>query len=697
MNSRWVSFSIIAGLLLLLTYFLFQSESPDLALRARMNQALDAFELHDTALDRDVLLVRAGLLTYYDSLAIASRDVLRAATDLQRGSRTASAEAARLLGPQADALIEVARQKNTAVEYFKSDNALLRNSLAYVVQAAQALRAKATVVEEQSVAAEVGALTTLLLRFIQRPEPELGKAIEALLDRLPDIPQFQPDLRTLAAHGRLIVQVLPRVDAELRQVTQGRAITRARSLRDAMLHHYGRAEVRAQIFRVLLYAAAVLLLGYLGYLFARLQNNARVLRRVNEDLRLEMAEHQRAETALRASEERLRAITESAREAIISIDDAGMVVSWNAGATAMFGRSPEETLGAPFVSLMAPQHQEAYARMRAEWAANGDCRLDGTTTELNGTRQNGEAFPLEMSLSNWHTAQGAFVTGIIRDLTERKHLEEKSRQQELQLIQASKMTALGTLVSGVAHEINNPNQLVLLNARLLADVWSDAAAILDEHAGEQGDFSLGGLPYQEMQTTVPALIDDLRDGALRIEAIVGDLKDFARPGGKGVQTEFSLNDAARRAARLLAHPINKKTTRFQSDLADDLPSVKGNPQQIEQVIVNLVGNALDALPDSGRGITVSTRWQADERCVVLDVRDEGTGIAQEHLARLCDPFFTTKSGSGGTGLGLAISSELVRAHGGRLIFESELGRGTLARVALPPAADVPSVRPPASE
>lgn len=697
MNSRWVSFSIIAGLLLLLTYFLFQSESPDLALRARMNQALDAFELHDTALDRDVLLVRAGLLTYYDSLAIASRDVLRAATDLQRGSRTASAEAARLLGPQADALIEVARQKNTAVEYFKSDNALLRNSLAYVVQAAQALRAKATVVEEQSVAAEVGALTTLLLRFIQRSEPELGKAIEALLDRLPDIPQFQPDLRTLAAHGRLIVQVLPRVDAELRQVTQGRAITRARSLRDAMLHHYGRAEVRAQIFRVLLYAAAVLLLGYLGYLFARLQNNARVLRRVNEDLRLEMAEHQRAETALRASEERLRAITESAREAIISIDDAGMVVSWNAGATAMFGRSPEETLGAPFVSLMAPQHQEAYARMRAEWAANGDCRLDGTTTELNGTRQNGEAFPLEMSLSNWHTAQGAFVTGIIRDLTERKHLEEKSRQQELQLIQASKMTALGTLVSGVAHEINNPNQLVLLNARLLADVWSDAAAILDEHAGEQGDFSLGGLPYQEMQTTVPALIDDLRDGALRIEAIVGDLKDFARPGGKGVQTEFSLNDAARRAARLLAHPINKKTTRFQIDLADDLPSVKGNPQQIEQVIVNLVGNALDALPDSGRGITVSTRWQADERCVVLDVRDEGTGIAQEHLARLCDPFFTTKSGSGGTGLGLAISSELVRAHGGRLIFESELGRGTLARVALPPAADVPSVRPPASE
>ena len=697
MSARWQSVPIIAGLLALLTYFLFESESPDLALRARMSQTLDAFELHDTALDRDVLSVRAGLLTYYDSLAVAGRDVSRAATDLQRGFQAASIEAARSLGPRADALIEAVRQKAAVVEYFKSDNALLRNSLAYVVQAAQALRAKATVAEEESVAAEVGALTTLLLRFIQRPEPELGTAIEALLDRLPDIPRFQPDLRTLAAHGRLIVQVLPRVDAELRQVIRGPAMAQARSLRDEMMRHYGQAERRAQLFRVLLYAAAVMLLGYLGYLFARLQRNARDLRHVNEELRREMAEHQRAEAALRASEERLRAITESAREAIVSVDGAGTVVSWNAGATAMFGRSPEAALGAPFVGLMAGRHREAYAGMRAEWAASGDCRSNGVTTELNGVRASGEEFPLEMSLASWRTAEGAFVTGIIRDLTERKRLEEKARQQELQLIQASKMTALGTLVSGVAHEINNPNQLVLLNARLLADAWSDAAAILDEHEREQGDFLLGGLPYREMRDTVPALIDDMRDGALRIEAIVGDLKDFARPGGSAARTEFSLNDAARRAARLLAHPINKKTARFQIDLAADVPPVKGNPQQIEQVIVNLVGNALEALPDASRGIAVSTRWEADARLVVLEVRDEGTGIAPEHLARLCDPFFTTKSGSGGTGLGLAISSELVRAHGGRLIFASELDRGTLARIELPPAADVPSVRPPAPD
>ncbi len=693
MHARWKPVPIIAGLLLLLTYFLLQSRSPDLALRARMSQMLDAFELHDTTLDRSVLLARAGLLAYYDALASASRDVSRAAGDLRRGSRTASAEAARLLGPQADALADATQQKTVLVEYFKSDNALLRNSLAYVVRSAQTLRAKATAAEEQAVAAEVGALATLLLRFIQAPDPELGKTIERLLDQLPDLPLFQPDLQTLAVHGRLIVQVLPRLDAGLRQLTQGPLLAQARSLRDEMLRHYGQIEARAQVFRVLLYAVAVLLLGYLGYLFVRLQANAKTLRLVNDELRREMIEREQAETALRTSEERLRAITESTREAIVSVDGRGTVISWNAGATAMFGYNPEQILDAPFTQLLPARHREVGARRLADWSAADDFYQNGRAVELNGVREDGEEFPMEMSLSSWRTAQGTFVTGIIRDLTERKQLEEKTRQQELQLIQANKMTALGTLVSGVAHEINNPNQLVLLNSRLLADVWSDAATILDEYEREQGEFLLGGLPYQEMQATVPTLIDDLRDGALRIEAIVGDLKDFARPGAQGGRAEFSLNDAAHRATRLLAHPIKKKTTRFALDLADGLPTVKGNSQQIEQVIVNLISNALDALPDSDQGIALSTRWRALERCVVLEVRDEGAGIAREHLARLCDLFFTTKSGSGGTGLGLAISSELVRAHGGRLSFESEPGRGTVARIALPPAADTPSERP----
>lgn len=275
------------------------------------------------------------------------------------------------------------------------------------------------------------------------------------------------------------------------------------------------------------------------------------------------------------------------------------------------------------------------------------------------------------------------MTGTIRDLTARKRLEETTRQQELQLIQANKMTALGTLVSGVAHEVNNPNQLVLMNARLLADAWEDAAEILDARERESGDFTLGGLPYAEMRENIPILARGIHDGALRIERIVNDLRDFARPRRKGAQTAFELNDAVQRALRLLSHQIKSRTHHLRVDLAPNLPSMSGDDQQVEQVVVNLVANALEALPDSECGIIVSTSFDQAARQLVLEVRDEGVGIPPEHLARLCDPFFTTKQDIGGTGLGLAITSSLVRATGGQLDFTSEIGKGTRTIVRFP--------------
>jgi signal transduction histidine kinase len=235
----------------------------------------------------------------------------------------------------------------------------------------------------------------------------------------------------------------------------------------------------------------------------------------------------------------------------------------------------------------------------------------------------------------------------------------------------------------VAHEINNPNQLVLMNARMLADTWHDALGILDAYHQERGDFLLGGLPYAEMRQTVPALVQDIHDGARRIERIITDLRDFARPRARGSWEIFALNEAVQRALRLLTPLIQRRTRRFHVDLEADVPPVGGDSQQVEQIVVNLVVNALEALPDPERTVTVSTRFEPAERCVFLAVEDEGLGILPEHLARLCDPFFTTKHESGGTGLGLAITATLVRAHGGRLRFVSEPGQGTRAVAALP--------------
>jgi PAS domain S-box-containing protein len=426
-----------------------------------------------------------------------------------------------------------------------------------------------------------------------------------------------------------------------------------------------------------------MLLGYLLYQFARLRANARDLRRANADLQREMGERQQAVAALRASEERFRVITESANDAIISADSAGHIVSWNARAEAIFGYTAAEILGAPLTRLIPARDQADHAQRLGPWSATGAAHLIGTITEFSGLRKNGSEFPLEMSLSTWSMGHDHYVTGIIRDLTAHKQLQETTRQQELQLIQANKMTALGTLVSGVAHEISSPNQVVLMNSQVLAKAWEDALDILDTYERQNGAFALGGLPYTEMRDTVPALVGSVHDGARRIERIIADLKDFARPRVRGVPTVVPLNDAVQRALRLLAHLIKRRTDYFHVDLAQGLPPLRGDTQQVEQVVVNLLTNALEALPDRRHGVAVTTAFDTAERSVLLEVRDEGVGIPSEHLARLCDPFFTTKSETGGTGLGLAITASLVRAHGGRLTFASEPGKGTCARVTFP--------------
>ena len=166
---------------------------------------------------------------------------------------------------------------------------------------------------------------------------------------------------------------------------------------------------------------------------------------------------------------------------------------------------------------------------------------------------------------------------MFRDLTARKRLEEQTRQQELQLIQANKLTALGTLVAGVAHEVNNPNQLVLMNTQMLADTWDDVVPILDTHTQQAGALQLGGLPYAELRDTLPLLIQDLHAGAQHIAEIIHDLRDFARPYDHRPQELVCLNDAVQHGVRLLRHLIQRRTTQFQVELAAALPPCGAMP------------------------------------------------------------------------------------------------------------------------
>jgi polar amino acid transport system substrate-binding protein len=272
---------------------------------------------------------------------------------------------------------------------------------------------------------------------------------------------------------------------------------------------------------------------------------------------------------------------------------------------------------------------------------------------------------------------------LTREIAERRHTEEELRRNQQQLVQADKMAALGVLVSGVAHEINNPNGLLLMDVQLLTDILEDAGPVFEEHSERHGDFTMGRLRYSRLRESLPRMMAEMLDAARRVKRIVEDLKDFARRGDPDLRDGVSLNEVVGTALRLVDNLVRKSTSRFTLDCAPDLPPVRANPQRVEQVVINLVMNACQALPDPGRGIALRTHLDAARTAVCLEVRDEGVGILPEHLSRLTDPFFTTKRESGGTGLGLAVSAGIVKEHGGALTFESTPGRGTTARLSLP--------------
>ncbi|WP_226989158.1 transporter substrate-binding domain-containing protein [Desulfuromonas sp. TF] len=277
----------------------------------------------------------------------------------------------------------------------------------------------------------------------------------------------------------------------------------------------------------------------------------------------------------------------------------------------------------------------------------------------------------------------ARTAALESEIAERKRAMDELKVRQRQLIQADKMTSLGILVSGVAHEINNPTGLILLNLPHLQKAWEAAEPILEEHSRKKGDFRLGWLKYSRMRREIPQMFDEMQDGARRIKHIVDDLKDFARRDDADLMTPVHLNTSLAAALRLVDNSIRKATSRFEVAFGENLPRFKGSQQRIEQVIVNLVLNACQALPDTERGIFVRTWHDAGSGQVVLEVKDEGEGIAAEHLPHLTDPFFTTKRDTGGTGLGLSVSAGIVKDHGGSLLFDSPPGAGMTAILRLP--------------
>lgn len=277
----------------------------------------------------------------------------------------------------------------------------------------------------------------------------------------------------------------------------------------------------------------------------------------------------------------------------------------------------------------------------------------------------------------------ATIAQLQEEIRERKEAEKVAGIRQEQLVQADKMVSLGILVSGVAHEINNPNGLIGLNLAILKEAWTKAAPILEAYYRDDGDFSLGAMNYSEMREHLPRLMEEMEQGSGRISSIVSDLKDFSRKKSAVAFEPVDLAEVIHSAHALVRKHLESYTHRVDIEVEKNLPRVSGSFQRLEQVTVNLLLNAAESLPDPSRNITVSVYHDVGSDEVRAEVRDEGCGISPENLAHAMDPFFTTKRATGGTGLGLSVSAAIVQDHEGALRFESALGEGTTATLALP--------------
>lgn len=301
------------------------------------------------------------------------------------------------------------------------------------------------------------------------------------------------------------------------------------------------------------------------------------------------------------------------------------------------------------------------------------------------TKSGAEKWINDSSVPIRDAATGAIIgnIGILSDITTRKQREQKDLMRQQRLNQAEKLVALGTLVSGVAHEINNPNNFIKLNIPLIARAWEDALVHLDLVAEHRGNFTLAEIDYKEMRAELPQLLKDVEEGSMRIQNIVHELGNFARGSADDSRQQVNLNTIVRSSLVLLQNAIKNATIHFSVNYHDPLPRVLGNPQRLEQVVINLIQNACQALQSREQAIRIWTTWNETKHLIELHIEDEGVGIAPELMTQITDPFFTTKRDTGGTGLGLSISSNIINEHGGTLDFYSEQFKGTHVCVSLP--------------
>jgi signal transduction histidine kinase len=330
---------------------------------------------------------------------------------------------------------------------------------------------------------------------------------------------------------------------------------------------------------------------------------------------------------------------------------------------------------------------------KPEIGSNGKCykkifNIDSPCIDCSAkiSFQEGKAISMEKIVSNEHFLLNNYPivnsSGKVENVLEICSNITKEKQMELQLLQSYKLASLGKLVAGVAHEINNPNTFIRGNIKIMKESFDDIFPILNRYYDQQRDLKIARLDYDMFKDNVPILLDDMVEGANRIKKIVDGLRNFARKDEESLDDNVDINQVVNNSYRLVENQL-RKTANLKLKLGADIPDFKGNCQKLEQVLVNMLINASQAIENSKGYIQVETKLNREKDEIIVDIEDNGKGIDDKSLKNIFDPFFTTKRDKGGTGLGLSITYGIIKEHQGRIDVDSRLGQGTKFSIHIP--------------
>jgi signal transduction histidine kinase len=406
----------------------------------------------------------------------------------------------------------------------------------------------------------------------------------------------------------------------------------------------------------------------------RVEERTAKLSESNELLNAEIVERVRAEKGLRHNQKMLRTIFDGIIDPLVLLGEDMRVKIINKAAAEYYGLSEDLVI----------YETKCHQMLRDSATPCQGCEVPRAISKGKSVQFERKGFMTSERLEKVYLYPvknedtNAWDTIIrISDITEQRLLEK-------QIIQQEKLASLGVMVSSMAHEINNPNNFISFNIPILRNYVEEIMPIVDKYAGEHPEIEICNMSYSDFREDIFKLLDNVEHGSCRISSLVSNLKDFSQPKNRIQEQWIDLKPIIENVISLFRSQLGERSKIFTATIPVNLPQVWSDSYALEQILINLLVNAKQALENTDSKIELSVEVHSNWlNHIILKVKDDGCGMNEKTIQKIFDPFFTTKHHAGGTGLGLYVTQNLVKSLGGRIEVESKPSKGSIFKVILP--------------